>query len=80
MPTPLASGGSPLPAQIWNNIGFPGNLGEATLPSTPAPSTVVERPAGVGRPLVVFLQGLILDTASPHGEAAVTNGILLEIE
>jgi len=77
MPTPLTSDGPPNARQIWNNIGLRSALGEPTLPSSRAPSVVFSKPNGVRKRGSFFFQGFIADAASPNGQAAVTNGILL---
>jgi hypothetical protein len=77
LPTPL--GPSFLePSVIWNNTGRV-KLGEATKGSRPAPSLVGRKPAGHGMSGSFFLQGIIVDGASPSGLAAVTNGIQVEL-
>jgi Tol biopolymer transport system component len=78
-PAPF-TGGGPQPAAIWNNFGFEATLGAPTLASQPAPSLVVRRAAGVPRPLVATLQGLIEDSASlvPQN-VSVTNAIVLRV-
>ena len=77
LPTPLSGGGAPLPKAIWNNIGKPARLGAATLPSAPAPSVLFTRPGGLGRRVTFTVQGLILDSASLQGQAAVTNAVVV---
>lgn len=80
MPTPLSPGGALLrPIEAWNNIGKPRFLGSSTLPSSPAPCTVLDLPGGLGFRATLFFQGFILDSAAPNGKAAVTNGIVLEV-
>lgn len=79
MPT-LAMGGLPMPLKTWNNLGYPSILGKPDLRSTPAPSIVLSLPNGLGRPARVFLQGVIRDSASIGGEAAITNGIALDVQ
>ncbi len=78
MPTPL-SGGKPALREIWNNLGRPARLGVPTLPSSAAPSIVLNRPGGIGREIRFFLQGFIVDAAAPNGRAAVTNGVEVAI-
>ncbi len=81
MPTPLSSGCTPQPVKIANNIGFPEFLGAEDWPgppTQPAPRVVLFIP-GVGREVTLFLQGFILDSASPQGQIAVTNGIVIEV-
>jgi hypothetical protein len=77
LPMPLVPGGSPAPRIVWNNLGRPNRLGSATLPSAPAPSVVLSRPAGVGRRATFTLQGLIEDPAAPNARAAVTNAVIV---
>jgi len=77
-PTPLG-GGSPAPRAVFNNTGR-ASLGVPTAPSSPAPSVVVSRPAGLGRPLVFTLQGIVADRGSAASRpASVTNGVIVEI-
>jgi hypothetical protein len=75
---PLEASVSPQPRIIWNNIGRAWLLGAATLPSSPAPSVVFRARRGIGRAGRGFLQGLVVDYASPQGQVGVTNGIALE--
>jgi hypothetical protein len=77
MPTVLTDGDPAGLERIWNNIGKYPLLGEPDLPSVPAPSVVFSKPAGIGRTITFFLQGIILDPGSPCGIAAVTNGIVV---
>lgn len=77
--TPLAPNAGPQPRHVWNNTSRPDLLGAPSFPSSPAPSVVVSRPAGVGRPVTVFYQGIITDTGAPNGRAAVTNAIELVV-
>ena len=72
------SGAGAQPLKIWNNIGKPGVLGAPDFPSSPAPSTVLNRPTGLGRVGTFTFQGIIRDSASPSGIAAVTNGIVVQ--
>jgi hypothetical protein len=80
MPIPLnAPPGLFSPRAIWKNInGFDQQLGTATHPSSPAPSTVVDLAAISVRGHFYF-QGLILDSGAPNGQAAVMNGVELLI-
>lgn len=75
---PMVESDPPGLKKIWNNIGKPGILGTADLPSSPAPSTLLTLPDGVGVSVRVTLQGLILDTAASNGVAAVTNAVILD--
>lgn len=77
-PMPLG-GGSPQPAAVWNNTGRAA-LGAPTFPSTPAPSIVLGRPAGLGRAATFSLQGIIADPGSAGTRrASVTNAIVVEV-
>ena len=67
------------PRKIWNNIGKENVLGTPGLPSTPAPLELISKPGGVGRSIEAFLQGLMLDTAAPQGQAGVTNAVRIVI-
>jgi hypothetical protein len=79
-PTPL-TGGTPQPLRIWNNIGKTQHLGDPHIVSEPAPSNVITLPDGVGRPMTVTFQGLILDDGSAATKpASVTNGVVVEVE
>ena len=79
MATPVL-GGSPGPLRIWNGIGFEPVLGVSDRPVQPAPTRVLARPQGVGRPLEVFFQGFIRDGDSPSGRLGVTNGLAVIVE
>jgi hypothetical protein len=79
-PSPLTDGMTiPSLKKITNNIGKTNQLGESDFPSSPAPSVVLDKPNGLGKVATVFIQGLILDSFSPQGQAAVTNGIRLQL-
>lgn len=79
-PTPVV-GGDPQPARVWNNIGHPEILGPANLPSEPAPSTPVDVPAGFYKPVIVTLQGLILDDGSAANRPiSLTNAVTVRIQ
>lgn len=65
--------------KLTNNIGKPNQLGVSDFPSQPAPTTVLQKPSGIGVSLTAYMQGLIIDPGSPQGQAAVTNGIVLEV-
>jgi uncharacterized membrane protein len=71
------SGPNPKVKRIWNNLGFVGLLGRPDAPSSPAPTTVFDRPSGLGRTGTFTFQGIIRDPASPCGIIAVTNGVVL---
>jgi hypothetical protein len=72
---PELTGGHP--RRTWNNTGDPA-FGAADLPSSPAPSVVLQRQRGLRRSITVFLQGVLEDAGSPSGSYAVTNGIVVE--
>ncbi len=78
LPVPLTSPSPGLaPRAIFKNIpGHEKLLGEATHPSTKAPSSPVDLPA-LNRVGDFFFQGLILDSNSDQGQLAVTNGVLV---
>jgi len=80
MPTPVSGGMEPRPKATWNSIGLTGALGTPTRSSPKAPAVALRLPRGVGRMGTFFLQGIILDPASPSGQAAVTNGIVIVSE
>lgn len=73
------TGVAPAPVAIWNNIGRPEQIGEPTLPSMPAPTTLLAKPGGLGLVASLFFQGIILDHDSTEGRAAVTNGIAVRL-
>jgi len=75
--TPLTGG---RPNRVWNNIGSFAKLGLPNRSSTPAPSVVLRRDAGLGRAIRFFLQGFIVDSAAPNGLAATTNAIEVKVE
>ncbi len=80
MPNPITDPAAPpllAPLEIWNNLGFPGQVGAATRASLAAPSILVDLPAGPGRGLTVFIQALIRDDNSPNGQIAVTNSVTI---
>ena len=66
--------------RTWNNIGKVAQLGEPDLPSDPAPSVVLNRPSGLGSPLIATLQGIIIDNASvADRRASITNAVILSV-
>ncbi|MBI3843293.1 MAG: DUF1929 domain-containing protein [Planctomycetes bacterium] len=78
-PTPF-SGGAPQPLRIANNWGRENILGVASLPSTPAPSVVIDRSSGIGRAIDVTLQAIVRDDASLSGTgASLSNAVLLRV-
>lgn len=85
-PSPVTDVGAGNVVRIWNNLGDEETFGSATDPSMPAPSVIESSPHGpdvpgfVGMPANLWLQGVIRDTASPSGELAVTNAVMLCIE
>lgn len=79
IPMPLSETSQRLKA-IWNNTGRD-ILGLPTLPSQPAPSEVLFRPAGFPGPVRFFLQGIVFDPGSSSAlPASVTNGIFVELQ
>jgi hypothetical protein len=75
----FASHGPPFPRAVWNNTGRAA-LGAPTRPSAPAPSIVLLRPAGAGRAVTFYLQGLIADPGSSAARpASVTNGVTVVV-
>jgi len=81
LPTPLdqpATGEGPV--IVFNNLGYFGQLGAPDLPSSPASSLVVSRTGGTRRQGVFCLQGIIRDDASPQGQVATTNGVVVVSE
>lgn len=64
---------------VWNSWGHGRVFGAPRDGTEPAPASVLHDPDGARRPLRVFLQGLIADSRSPSGIAAVTNGLTLVV-
>ena len=76
-PTPLSPGPSPQLRAIWNNTGV-AKLGLATGPSSAAPTTLVDRSGGTGRPITFTLQGVIADPGSAARKPwSVTNAVVV---
>jgi hypothetical protein len=77
--TPLIPGSpSIMPRKVWNNIGKPQLLGEPDFPSSPAPSVVLSRPAGLGVAVTATFQGLIVDDGSAADKpGSVTNAVIV---
>lgn len=73
--TPESSGD---PIAVWNTLGHFPILGHPTETAAPAPTTLVERPRGIGLATTITLQGLIESDRAPNG-IAVTNAIILHI-
>jgi hypothetical protein len=79
-PTPLSGGGGAATRlrAIWNNT-LQARLGAPTQPSSPAPSIVVNRRNGTGRPVAFIVQGIIADPGSAGARpASVTNAVTVE--
>ena len=76
---PFSPIGGALPKRTWNNIGKPGILGAADFPSSAAPSVALNRPGGIGMIVTFTLQGVMLDSGAPNGQAAVTNAVVVEV-
>ncbi len=75
------TGGNPQPFKIWNNIGRQQQLGNPDFPSTPAPSVVLNAPAGAPNAVTATLQAILLDDGSAaDGPASVTNAIILRVQ
>lgn len=80
-PTPLQPVEVNQPVAVWNNLGRAGRLGTPTENSTPAPSTLLDLPSGVGIPATVTLQGFIEDLGSrAAGPISITNAVVMQIE
>jgi FG-GAP repeat protein len=78
-PSPV-TGGAPQPRVIFNTLHHDTILGTPTLPSVPAPATLVSLRPGVLLPGDATLQGLIKDeNASNTLGVSITNGIRLRI-
>ena len=66
---------------IFNNLGKPGKLGAPDFPSSPAPSTVISKPSGIGRAIVFTVQALDVDHGTAGAKSgSVTNGIVVRVE
>ncbi|MBI3844931.1 MAG: hypothetical protein HY292_09865 [Planctomycetes bacterium] len=79
MPMP-PNPGTPQPLRRANNIGVAQFLGTENWPgpsTLPAPYTLLNLPAGLGRTGNFFFQGIMIDAFAPNGRAGVTNGILV---
>lgn len=78
-PTP-ARGGFPQPSRIWNNLGRQRKLGAPDHPSSPAPSILVDDGRGFGAPIVVTIQGIVVDDASARFfGASLTNAVVIRV-
>jgi hypothetical protein len=78
-PTPF-SGGIPQPIRIANNWGHQALLGAPDLASLPAPSTVLDRPSGLGRSLDLTLQAIVRDDASiATVPASLGNAVVIRV-
>lgn len=79
-PTPLTPVGQNRALAIWNNLGFVQRLGSATLPSSPAPTTLLEASVG-SLPRTITIQGFIYDeSSSSEGPLSIMNAVVLRIE
>ena len=77
--TPLDGSGTP-PARIWNNIGFPITLGSPDLPSSAAPSRIIDAPRGVSLELTLTLQGILRDDGSAASVPySLTNAVVVRV-
>lgn len=73
-------GGAPL--TLVNSVGLEDALGTGVLGGGPAPATVLSLPAGLGFPIVITLQGVVLDLGSPAGPAipfSSTNAVVVVV-
>jgi hypothetical protein len=80
--TPLTDTLSPQPNRIANNIGYPNILGAEKWPgppTNPAPTGLLDAPAGINQVVTFQVQGIIRDPAALNGVAAITNGIVVEV-
>ena len=80
-PTPLSGGGGLEPAVVWNNLGRPIRLGEATRGSAAAPTVLFD----IGRygfaPRKFTIQGFIEDDdSSAAGPLSLTNAVTVKVE
>lgn len=67
------------PVVAWNTLGHLPLLGRATEPSSPAPTTLVDRPRGIGLVTTITLQGIVECDRSPSG-FAVTNAVVVRTD
>jgi len=79
LPMPFGPSPTPVPREVWNNVGKEAVLGAPTRPSLAAPTRLVLLPTGLGRPAVATLQGVIRDRGARNGIASVTNAIVLRV-
>jgi len=77
----LASSDGTVPFKVWNNIGRYSLLGTPDFPSTPAPSTFLQKGSGLGNPITLTFQGIVLDNGSAADKpASLTNAVILKIQ
>ncbi len=80
LPTPLNAGSANQPKTVWNNLGYRQRLGRPDLESSPAPSTILDRPTGIGYSVTFTLQGFIADLASEaDGPLSLTNAVVVHV-
>jgi len=80
LPALLHPGEGPRPVAVWNNLGKPGLLGEATKSSMPAPSIVLDLPRGARTEGTFTVQGILRDLGSAGEVAAsATNAIVVHV-
>lgn len=78
-PTPLQRGAGLQPVVIWNTLGYNHRLGAPTLPSDPAPSTLIAVAGGIGRPVKFTVQGFLQDAGSTADvPVSVTNAVVID--
>ncbi len=83
LPTPLNAGCPGQPIRAANGLAHEFLLGPHNWPTSvpgPAPFCILDLTQGAGRPARFYVQGLIQDCRSPHGQLAVTNGVLVVID
>ncbi len=77
-PTPINRGRAPQPVAVANN--WDPRLGGPTIPSSPAPSIIVQRAGGFSRTLTATFQAVLEDDGSRSpAHASLSNAIILQV-
>jgi len=77
---PPFAGGAPL--TLANNIGLEQLIGVGVVPAAGAPTTVLSLPGGLGYPLTITLQGVMMDSAGAGAPAvpfSTTNAVTVVV-
>lgn len=67
---------------LANNVGLENLLGTGVIPALPAPTTILSLPLGLGFPIVVTLQGVVMDVGSATGVSmpfSTTNAVVVVV-